>query len=115
MFRVLFAKMDTVWTRWLFLGLGSRWVSKVWVRGHGKGDKKERTGFREMWERKRYSRSLHQYSSNNNSNNNNNNNNDDNTTTTTNNNNNKGKAIPVTGRGSPQGSETSRVPHFEDN
>jgi hypothetical protein len=27
----------------------------------------------------------------------------------------KGKAIPVTGRGGPQGSETSRLPHFLDN
>jgi hypothetical protein len=28
---------------------------------------------------------------------------------------NKGKAIPVTGRGGPQGCETSRLPHFLDN
>jgi hypothetical protein len=27
----------------------------------------------------------------------------------------KGKAIPVTGRGGPQGRETSRLPHFLDN
>jgi hypothetical protein len=27
----------------------------------------------------------------------------------------KGKAIPVTGRDSPQGCETSRLPHFLDN
>jgi hypothetical protein len=27
----------------------------------------------------------------------------------------EGKAIPVTGRGGPQGSETSRLPHFLDN
>jgi hypothetical protein len=27
----------------------------------------------------------------------------------------KGKAIPVTGRGGPQGCETSRLPHFLDN
>jgi hypothetical protein len=27
----------------------------------------------------------------------------------------KGKAIPVTGRGGPYGSETSRLPHFLDN
>jgi hypothetical protein len=27
----------------------------------------------------------------------------------------KGKAIPVTGRGDPQGCETSRLPHFLDN
>jgi hypothetical protein len=27
----------------------------------------------------------------------------------------KGKAIPVTGRGSPQGCETSRLPYFLDN
>jgi hypothetical protein len=27
----------------------------------------------------------------------------------------KGKAIPVTGRGGPQGSETSKLPHFLDN
>jgi hypothetical protein len=27
----------------------------------------------------------------------------------------KSKAIPVTGRGGPQGSETSRLPHFLDN
>jgi hypothetical protein len=26
----------------------------------------------------------------------------------------KGKAIPVTGRGDPQGCETSRLPHFLD-
>jgi hypothetical protein len=27
----------------------------------------------------------------------------------------KSKAIPVTGRGGPQGCETSRIPHFLDN
>jgi hypothetical protein len=27
----------------------------------------------------------------------------------------KGKAMPVTGRGGPQGCETSRVPHYLDN
>jgi hypothetical protein len=27
----------------------------------------------------------------------------------------KGKVIPVTGRGGPQGCETSRLPHFLDN
>jgi hypothetical protein len=27
----------------------------------------------------------------------------------------KGKAIPITGRGVPQGCETSRLPHFLDN
>jgi hypothetical protein len=27
----------------------------------------------------------------------------------------KGKSIPVTGRGGPQGCETSRLPHFLDN
>jgi hypothetical protein len=27
----------------------------------------------------------------------------------------KGKAIPATGHGGPQGSETSRLPHFVDN
>jgi hypothetical protein len=27
----------------------------------------------------------------------------------------KGKAIPITGRGDPQGCETSRFPHFVDN
>jgi hypothetical protein len=27
----------------------------------------------------------------------------------------KGKAAPVTGRGGPQGYETSRLPHFLDN
>jgi hypothetical protein len=27
----------------------------------------------------------------------------------------KGKAIPVTGRGGPQGCETSRLPHILDN
>jgi hypothetical protein len=27
----------------------------------------------------------------------------------------KGKAIPVTGRGGPQGYETSRLPHFLEN
>jgi hypothetical protein len=26
-----------------------------------------------------------------------------------------GKAVPVTGRGGPQGCETSRLPHFLDN